>query len=44
MFPDYSNFMILGDPFLFNYITIFDKNNNRIGFQDANLGIWDDSK
>ncbi|CAD8165426.1 unnamed protein product [Paramecium pentaurelia] len=39
-----SNFMIFGDPFLFNYITIFDKENNRIGFQDSNLGIWDDSK
>ncbi|CAD8072283.1 unnamed protein product [Paramecium primaurelia] len=39
-----SNFMIFGDPFLINYITIFDKENNRIGFQDSNLGIWDDSK
>ncbi|CAD8190769.1 unnamed protein product [Paramecium octaurelia] len=41
---DFSNQMIFGDPFFFNYITIFDKQNNRIGFQEANQGVWDDSQ
>ncbi|CAD8210231.1 unnamed protein product [Paramecium pentaurelia] len=40
-FGDLFDCMIFGDPFLFNYITIYDKQNNRIGFQNSSLEIWD---
>ncbi|CAK81207.1 unnamed protein product (macronuclear) [Paramecium tetraurelia] len=33
--------MIFGDPFLLNYIIIFDKQKNRMGFQNSSLELWD---
>ncbi|CAD8121251.1 unnamed protein product [Paramecium sonneborni] len=38
------NFLLFGSTFFFNYIIIFDKENNRLGFQNSTLEIWDDDE
>ncbi|CAD8210032.1 unnamed protein product [Paramecium octaurelia] len=40
-FEDVFDCMLFGDTFLLNYIVIFDKQKNRIGFQNSSLELWD---